>query len=182
MQWSLTNLNLNLNNPIVTSLDCQHKQTFMWARRTDSDQEMSWWQVTKEVCSLSLVHVTCKPTRNTRQRRGVGEKQGQLSTVQNALPVISCKVVKIKGLWTVAIFVGNSKHCPTQKWLPSWWSVGNCSYYLILKKGVPLLSPYANPLHAVCILSPDCMLYCTQTIKMQVAVWWNALMFESQSP
>ena len=144
MLWSLTNLNLNLNNPIVMSLNCQHKHAFMWARRTDSDQELSWWLVTKEVFSLSLIHVTCKPTRNTRQRRGAGEKQGQLSTVQNALPVISCKV-KIKCLWTVAIFVGNSKHCLGQKWLSSWWGVSNCCYSLMFKKGVPLLSPYPHP-------------------------------------
>ena len=146
MQWSLTNLNLNLNNPIVTSLDCQHKHAFTCARRTDSDQEMSWRLVTKQVCSLSLIHVTCKPTRNTKQRHGAGEKQGQLSIVQNALPVISCKVVKIKCLWTVAIFVGNSKRCLGQKWLPSWWGVGNCSYSLMLKKCLPLLSPYPHPL------------------------------------
>ena len=149
MQWSLTNLNLNLNNPIVTSLACQHKHAFTCARRTDSNQEMSWWLVTKEICSLSLIHVTCKPTRNTRQRRGVGEKQGQLSTVQNTLPVISCTVVKIKCLWTVTTFVGNSKHCLGQNWLLLAKLVGcqqYCSYSLMLKKGLPLLSPYPHPL------------------------------------
>ena len=49
-------------------------------------------------------------------------------------------------VWTVAIFVGNSKRCLGQKWLPSWWGVGNCSYSLMLKKCLPLLSPYPHPL------------------------------------
>lgn len=66
-KWKSTNstdLNLNLDEAIIASFDCQNKYALVSSRGTDANEKISRGLVAKEICSLGFIHVTCEPTGN----------------------------------------------------------------------------------------------------------------------
>ena len=59
-----TDLNLNLDHPIIASFDCQNKHALVSSRRTDANEKMPRGLLAKEICSLGFIHMTCEPTGN----------------------------------------------------------------------------------------------------------------------